>query len=584
MGGGFGKSVHTVLTLEIKVDAHVRGYVGEKIRLKCIFKSTSSVTDKLTIDWTYRAPSSSRTESIFHYQSFQYPSTAGTFRDRISWVGDVYKGDASISISNPTTRDNGTFSCAVKNPPDVHHNIPTTELTVTERGPPLPAPPAGFGTMLSSVALLSILVFVPSAVVVALLLVRMVRKSAGLRKRSKSGYKKSSIEVSDELKMESGVLCLLRLTLRPVLLGYFLGLNDLIVSSLELTVHAGEPALLGCVFQSVEGKRVTKVDWTFSPREHAQVEYVLYYYANLSVPVGRFQTRARLAGALSHNNGSLLLQDVQEADQGTYTCEIRLELESRVFKTEVALHVLPEEPRELTVHVGDSAPMGCAFQSTEEKLMTKVDWTFSPGKHAKEEVMLRYYPTRGPGGYSQSGGRFRSRVALAGDTARNEGSVLLQEARESDTGSYTCSIHLGDLTFRKTFALHVIPEEPRALVTTVARSPEVLGSNHLVIIVGIVCATVLLLPVLILTARRIHGSKSSGTSTALVKSLEDRDKAPPEKHVYSSINTWEVTKEEEPSDRSEATYMTMHPVWPSALNYPPEKKWAEGVPQTGQGF
>ena len=31
-------------------------------------------------------------------------------------------------------KDNGTFSCAVKNPPDVHHNIPATELTVTERG------------------------------------------------------------------------------------------------------------------------------------------------------------------------------------------------------------------------------------------------------------------------------------------------------------------------------------------------------------------------------------------------------------------------------------------------------------------
>lgn len=71
---------------------------------------------------------------IFHYQSFQYPSTAGTFRNRVSWVGDVYKGDASISISNPTLKDNGTFSCAVKNPPDVHHNIPLTELTVTERG------------------------------------------------------------------------------------------------------------------------------------------------------------------------------------------------------------------------------------------------------------------------------------------------------------------------------------------------------------------------------------------------------------------------------------------------------------------
>ncbi|KAK1336402.1 hypothetical protein QTO34_004209 [Cnephaeus nilssonii] len=196
--------VHTVLTLEIKVDAHVRGYVGEKIKLKCIFKSTSSVTDKLTIDWTYRPPSSSRTESIFHYQSFQYPSTAGTFRDRISWVGDVYKGDASISISNPTTRDNGTFSCAVKNPPDVHHNIPVTELTVTERG---------FGTMLSSVALLSILVFVPSAVVVVLLLVRMARKSAGLRKRGRAGYKKSSIEVSDDTDQEEDD-CMARLCVR----------------------------------------------------------------------------------------------------------------------------------------------------------------------------------------------------------------------------------------------------------------------------------------------------------------------------------------------------------------------------------
>lgn len=197
--------VHIVLSLEIKADAHVRGYVGEKIKLKCTFKSTSSVTDKLTIDWTYRPPSSSRTESIFHYQSFQYPTTAGTFRDRISWVGDVYRGDASISISNPTLKDNGTFSCAVKNPPDVHHNIPATELTVTERG---------FGTMLSSVALLSVLVFLPSAVVVILLLVRMARKSAGLKKRSKSGYKKSSIEVSDDTDQEEGDDCMARLCVR----------------------------------------------------------------------------------------------------------------------------------------------------------------------------------------------------------------------------------------------------------------------------------------------------------------------------------------------------------------------------------
>lgn len=173
--------------------------------MKCTFKSSSDVTDKLTIDWTYRPPSSSRTESIFHYQSFQYPTTAGTFRDRISWAGNVYKGDASISISNPTLKDNGTFSCAVKNPPDVYHNIPLTELTVTERG---------FGTMLSSVALLSILVFVPSAVVVILLLVRMGRKATGVTKRSRSSYKKSSIEVSDDTDQEDSNDCMSRLCVR----------------------------------------------------------------------------------------------------------------------------------------------------------------------------------------------------------------------------------------------------------------------------------------------------------------------------------------------------------------------------------
>ncbi|XP_076968889.1 myelin protein zero-like protein 3 isoform X2 [Tamandua tetradactyla] len=196
----FFLGAYTALSLEIKADAHVRGYVGENIKLKCTFKSTSSITDKLTIDWTYRPPSSSRTES-----SFQYPTTAGIFRDRISWVGNVYKGDASISINNPTMKDNGTFSCAVKNPPDVHHNIPTTELTVTERG---------FGTVLSSVGLLSVLVFIPSAVVVVLLLVRMGRKFAGLKKKSKSGYKKSSIEVSDDTDQEEESNCMRRLCVR----------------------------------------------------------------------------------------------------------------------------------------------------------------------------------------------------------------------------------------------------------------------------------------------------------------------------------------------------------------------------------
>ncbi|KAF6103821.1 junction adhesion molecule like [Phyllostomus discolor] len=399
------------------------------------------------------------------------------------------------------------------------------------------------------------------------------------------------------------MFCLWKLILMPGLLGYFLGLNDLIVSSLELTVHVSDSVLMGCVFHSTEEKRITKVDWIFSSEEHAKDDYVLYYYANLSVPVGRFQNRVRLVGDISHNDGSLLLQNVEEADQGIYTCEIRLEMESHVFKTPVVLHVLPEEPKELTVHVGDSALMECVFRSTEENLMTKVDWMFSPEEHTKEEIMLRYYTKKLPSGYHQYGGRFQNRVNLVGNTAHNDGSIKLQGVKESDRGSYTCSIHLGNLTFRKTIVLHVIQKEPQTLVTPVASRPEILGGNQLVTIVGIVCVTILLLPVLILIVKRTYGNKSSITSTTLVKSLENTKKVHAEvseelchfaavakegeNHVYSSITTQEVTEEEEPSEKSEATYMTMHPVWPSlrsAPNNPLDKKSAGEMPKPEQAF
>eukprot|EP00069_Balaena_mysticetus_P022018 bmy_03279T0 len=317
--------------------------------------------------------------------------------------------------------------------------------------------------------------------------------------------------------------------------GYSLGLNDLIVSSMELTVHVGDSALLGCIFQSTEEKLVTKVDWIFSSGEHFKDDYVLFYYANISVPVGRFQNRVHLVGDILHHDGSLLLQNVEEADQGNYTCEIRFKMESLVFKKAVVLHVLPEEPKELMAHVGDSTQMGCVFHSTEEKHMTRVDWMFSSGEHAKEEIVLRYYPKlKAPMGYPQNWGRFQNRVNLVGDTSRNDGSIMLHRVKESDGGSYTCT-----------------------LVTPVTLRPEILGGNQLVIIVGIICATILLLPVLILIVKRTYGNKSSVTSTTLVKSLENTKKANPEKHIYSSITMQEVIDEEEPSGKSEATYMTM---------------------------
>ncbi|KAM6173887.1 junctional adhesion molecule-like [Erethizon dorsatum] len=314
------------------------------------------------------------------------------------------------------------------------------------------------------------------------------------------------------------MFCPLKLILMPVLLDYSLGLNDLITFYPELTVHVGDSALIGCVIQNTEGKSVTKVDWTHSPGQHGKDEYVLFYYSNLTVPTGRYQNRSCLVGDVSQNDGSLLLQDVQEADQGIYTCEIHLENENRVFKKAMVLHVLPEDPKELTVHEGESALMGCHFRSTEEKRVTKVDWIFSSGQHAKEEIVLLYNLNK-PVRYPQYQGRFQNRVNLVGNIARNDGAIMLQRVKESDEGCYTCIIYLGSLMFRKTLMLHVIQEEPQ----TTTR-PEILGGNHVVIIVGMVCTTLLLLTGLLLIVKTSR-NQSSGSSTALVKSLEDTRKA-----------------------------------------------------------
>ncbi|XP_053819424.1 myelin protein zero-like protein 3 [Vidua chalybeata] len=181
--------VCNALSLEIKASPKVQAYVGEQVRLKCFFRSSSPITESLLVDWTYRPLTGGQMETIFHYRSIPHPTTAGTFKDRISWVGNVANGDASIAIQNPVLSDNGTFICSVKNPPDVYHNIPQTVLVVTERG---------LAFQLSSAALLSILVFIPSALAVILLLVRMGRKFRVLKEKGKCGYKKSSIEVSDE--------------------------------------------------------------------------------------------------------------------------------------------------------------------------------------------------------------------------------------------------------------------------------------------------------------------------------------------------------------------------------------------------
>ncbi|NWU11268.1 JAML protein, partial [Cephalopterus ornatus] len=72
---------------------------------------------------------------------------------------------------------------------------------------------------------------------------------------------------------------------------------------------------------------------------------VFYYYSNRVVAVGRFKNRVWWEGNLSRWDGSIRLRDLHVNDSGTYECEIRLLLNSSIFKNSTVLLVSPAAQR-----------------------------------------------------------------------------------------------------------------------------------------------------------------------------------------------------------------------------------------------
>lgn len=58
----------------------------------------------------------------------------GSFKERMEWVGNPHRKDGSIVIHNLDYTDNGTFTCDVKNPPDIVGKSSQVTLYVFEKG------------------------------------------------------------------------------------------------------------------------------------------------------------------------------------------------------------------------------------------------------------------------------------------------------------------------------------------------------------------------------------------------------------------------------------------------------------------
>ncbi|ELK30668.1 Myelin protein P0 [Myotis davidii] len=139
----------------VYTDREVHGAVGSRVTLHCSFWSSEWVSDDISFTWRYQ-PEGGRdaisprpracgwdrpalAPQIFHFAKGQpYIDEVGTFKERIQWVGDPRWKDGSIVIHNLDYSDNGTFTCDVKNPPDIVGKTSKVTLYVFEKGAEAP--------------------------------------------------------------------------------------------------------------------------------------------------------------------------------------------------------------------------------------------------------------------------------------------------------------------------------------------------------------------------------------------------------------------------------------------------------------
>ncbi|KAI5630395.1 myelin protein zero-like protein 2 precursor [Silurus asotus] len=116
-----GKSVYHIWAIEVFTPKELTAVNGTEVRLKCTFTSSEAVSERtLSISWSFKPLGPGREEQFFYYQEKPYPPTKGQFEGRAAWSGNILKNDASITLNDVQFNFNGTYTCLVRNPPDVH--------------------------------------------------------------------------------------------------------------------------------------------------------------------------------------------------------------------------------------------------------------------------------------------------------------------------------------------------------------------------------------------------------------------------------------------------------------------------------
>ncbi|XP_048017371.1 myelin protein zero-like protein 3 [Megalobrama amblycephala] len=157
--------LRSVCCISVTAPAEISAVRGSAVTLSCSFTSSSRVTSAMSVDWSFRPETGGPAKMFFHFSSQAYPPLEDYFKDRVKWLGSPSRGDASIQLLNASLTDNGTYICAVRNPPDVHGSPAQTVLTVT---------PQRLSLAFTDVGVLLVFVLAPSGIIMLLLLGRVL--------------------------------------------------------------------------------------------------------------------------------------------------------------------------------------------------------------------------------------------------------------------------------------------------------------------------------------------------------------------------------------------------------------------------
>ncbi|NXE56929.1 MPZL2 protein, partial [Casuarius casuarius] len=129
----FPAALWPVAAVEVHTAKKVDAVNGTNLRLKCTFSSSSPISQQLSVIWNFQPEDQSSHEPVFYYLKEPYEMTTGRFKERVTWDGNIQRNDVSIVIWNLQPSDNGTFTCQVKNPPDVGGTVGEVRLRVVQK-------------------------------------------------------------------------------------------------------------------------------------------------------------------------------------------------------------------------------------------------------------------------------------------------------------------------------------------------------------------------------------------------------------------------------------------------------------------